>query len=305
MRADQTRTPMGSRLRMTPSVVRANLVVVAVSVLFLLLSTVSGGTAQATANATGINVALVPQAGSTVALGGDLYLDFKVTQPSAGFNTWEGTLCFDHNALTYIAPSPPALQEGCLMTGSGGCTTQSCGSTYLTQRPGPDSLYILDGILCYQTQVTSAGTLFTLHFKASNTAQQTSVYFRNLRFLSGPNIVSPMTLSNASIGIGMPAAAVGPSGAAKGLHLRATPNPSRGAVTLAMQSEHSGDQELVVHDVLGRTVRVISRGWQPAGARQLVWDGRDESGGRVAPGVYMVTLRVANHRTLSPVTLLQ
>ena len=85
----------------------------------------------------------------------------------------------------------------------------------------------------------------------------------------------------------------------------AAPKPSRQSVVLTMESRQPGEQELSVHDVLGRTIRVVSRSWQAAGTRQLVWDGKDESGSRAAPGVYLVTLRVGNRRTQSHITLLE
>ena len=74
---------------------------------------------------------------------------------------------------------------------------------------------------------------------------------------------------------------------------------------IAVAANHSSLQELTVRDVQGRSVRVLSRSWQAAGSRQLAWDGTDDSGARVAPGVYLVTLRVGSHQTQSHVTLLQ
>jgi flagellar hook assembly protein FlgD len=102
----------------------------------------------------------------------------------------------------------------------------------------------------------------------------------------------------------MPVTAVDPSASGAGLRLSASPNPARGSVTLAVGSQRSGQQELTVRDVLGRSVRVLTRSWQAAGSRTLAWDGNDDSGSRVAPGVYLVTLRVGSHQTQSRVTLL-
>ena len=117
--------------------------------------------------------------------------------------------------------------------------------------------------------------------------------------------MGPVTYAPAQIGIGMPVTAVDPPASAAGLRLSASPNPARGSVTLALASEQPGAQELTVRDVQGRSVRVLVRSWQAAGSRQLAWDGTDDSGSRVAPGVYLVTLRVGNQHTQSHVTLLQ
>jgi flagellar hook assembly protein FlgD len=43
-----------------------------------------------------------------------------------------------------------------------------------------------------------------------------------------------------------------------------------------------------VYDVSGRLVRRIDSGVYPAGHRVATWDGRDEHGRDVAPGIYFV-----------------
>ena len=43
----------------------------------------------------------------------------------------------------------------------------------------------------------------------------------------------------------------------------------------------------MVHDVLGRTVRTLAQGPQPAGVHTVVWDGRDDDGRHVASGIYL------------------
>jgi hypothetical protein len=266
----------------------------------LVISTALVSLPRIASSASGVQVAMTP-AGQTITPGSDFYLDVMVTQPSQAFNAWDGTLVYDPQALTYLPAVPSTAQQGCLMTG--GCST-ACGSTYLNLAPGPDSLYIINSLLCYHIYITQAGQLFHLHFRASNQPQQTSVYFKSLRFTDGAGPMGPVTYTPAQIGIGMPATAVDHPASAAGLRLSASPNPARGSVTLAVGSEQSGQQELTVRDVQGRSVRVLTSGWQAAGSRQLAWDGTDDSGSRVAPGVYLVTLRVGNQQTQSHVTLL-
>ena len=51
----------------------------------------------------------------------------------------------------------------------------------------------------------------------------------------------------------------------------------------------SGRLRVTVHDVTGRRVRVLSDGRAARpGPWTLTWDGRDESGRRVPPGVYFL-----------------
>ena len=266
------------------------------SIALLLVSTI----ARAASAASGVQVALTP-AGQTIAPGSDFYLDVVVTQPSQAYNAWDGTLVYDPQALTYLPVVPATAQQGCLMTGD---CSEACGSTYLNLAPGPDNLYIINSLLCYHIYITEAGQLFRLHFKASDQPQQTTVYFSSLRFTDGTQPMGPVSYAPAQIGIGMPVTAVDPSTSAAGLRLSASPNPARGSVTLALGSDQSGQQDLTVRDVQGRVVRVLTRSWQAAGSRQLAWDGTNDSGSRVAPGVYLVSLRVGNHQTQSRVTLL-
>jgi flagellar hook assembly protein FlgD len=51
---------------------------------------------------------------------------------------------------------------------------------------------------------------------------------------------------------------------------------------------------LDLYDTSGRRVRTIVDGRRPAGFHTTLWDGRDESGGRVASGVYFVRMQAGD-----------
>lgn len=53
---------------------------------------------------------------------------------------------------------------------------------------------------------------------------------------------------------------------------------------------HDGAVDLRILDLVGRTRRVLRTGRQAAGAYSLSWDGRDDAGARLAPGVYFARL---------------
>jgi subtilisin family serine protease len=81
-------------------------------------------------------------------------------------------------------------------------------------------------------------------------------------------------------------------------HLRVTgPNPfsDRVGLTYAVGRDRtvSGNApvRLSVHDVQGRLVRVLQEGVPGDGERVASWDGRDDGGSRVTPGVYFLRLR--------------
>jgi hypothetical protein len=69
----------------------------------------------------------------------------------------------------------------------------------------------------------------------------------------------------------------------------AAPNPSRAGVEtirLALTLAEAGAADVSLHDVRGRRVRRLHAGPLAAGAHAFAWDGRDESGRAVAPGIY-------------------
>lgn len=73
--------------------------------------------------------------------------------------------------------------------------------------------------------------------------------------------------------------------------VRLAPVPSRGGVTVQLPASFDPEREearVAVYDVAGRRVRVLQ---PPAGASRFDWDGRDERGIRVQPGVYFLRIR--------------
>lgn len=70
----------------------------------------------------------------------------------------------------------------------------------------------------------------------------------------------------------------------------AGPNPARGGAALRFTLAHGGPVRLAIHDVAGRLVRVLEDGVRPAGTFGVAWDGRDDAGARVAPGLYLARL---------------
>jgi hypothetical protein len=68
---------------------------------------------------------------------------------------------------------------------------------------------------------------------------------------------------------------------------RVLANPARGVFTFASSPLPPG-ADLAVFDVRGARVRRVD---SPAGATQLSWDGRDDAGRTVPPGIYFARLR--------------
>jgi hypothetical protein len=86
----------------------------------------------------------------------------------------------------------------------------------------------------------------------------------------------------------------------------ALPNPFRGSTRFEFSLARADRVELVVFDVLGREVRVLSRGvvWA-AGPQHVAWDGRREDGGVAGAGLYFARLRTGGASFTTPVVKLR
>lgn len=81
------------------------------------------------------------------------------------------------------------------------------------------------------------------------------------------------------------------------------PNPFRTETRFSFELRFADQVALSVHDVTGRLVRRLVDGQRPEGTNEVVWDGRDDRGGRVAAGVYFLRLRAAGISYSRPVVL--
>jgi hypothetical protein len=78
-----------------------------------------------------------------------------------------------------------------------------------------------------------------------------------------------------------------------GVALQAAPSPVRDRAQLRLALPQAGPTLVEVLDVEGRVVKVLARGEFTRGVYTLGWDGRDETGSRVASGIYIYRLVTA------------
>lgn len=64
------------------------------------------------------------------------------------------------------------------------------------------------------------------------------------------------------------------------------PNPFSSGTAIAFQAPKEGEVTVTIYNILGQEVRSFLVPGQTFGLRQVVWDGRDESGRKVSSGVY-------------------
>jgi hypothetical protein len=87
-------------------------------------------------------------------------------------------------------------------------------------------------------------------------------------------------------------------GAASGFALRQnTPNPFRGGTAIDFELPRASHANLRIYDARGALMRTVADASMAAGAHTMTWDGRDESGNRVAAGVYFARLTTAEGLT--------
>jgi hypothetical protein len=78
------------------------------------------------------------------------------------------------------------------------------------------------------------------------------------------------------------------AGAVDRFALTTRPNPSAGPTTVRFALPQPSTVVLTVYDAAGRRVAVVGRGSYGAGTGEIVWNGRDDAGRDVAPGVYFL-----------------
>lgn len=231
-----------------------------------------------------VTVSLTPT-NQTVTPGTDFDLFLDVTAAGTAFNGYEVVVEFDPAVLTPVPLAPTTLQQGCLMTG--GCSG-ACGTTFHQFSWAGDSVKVNNVLLCNQVTLTGPGRLYRFRFHASNTPQATLVNIRRMRCFDAGLLVTPVNTSNAVVGVGVNVG-VGDTPLAA-VSVRAEPNPSRGAVAFVASGAHTAVEGVDVLDLQGRVLRHLDAS-APSSA-SLAWDGTDERGARVPPGVYHARVRL-------------
>ncbi len=84
----------------------------------------------------------------------------------------------------------------------------------------------------------------------------------------------------------------------------ASPNPGHGGASLRYSLPQASEVRLTVYDLAGREVRVLARGEAAAGDHTARWDGRDEFGGAVNAGMYLVRLGAEGRELVQRLVLL-
>jgi flagellar hook assembly protein FlgD len=75
-------------------------------------------------------------------------------------------------------------------------------------------------------------------------------------------------------------------------------NPFTGMTHIFYAVPLATHARLSIYNIRGRALRTLVADWVDAGYHSVVWDGRCDSGDRVAPGLYFIRLSASDsHRT--------
>jgi len=103
-------------------------------------------------------------------------------------------------------------------------------------------------------------------------------------------------------GTTIPGAEVGQVTESVALLNKAYPNPFSGSTTFAYRVDGpSAAVEVGVYNVAGRLVKTLASGSQAQGTYTLTWNGTDDAGVRMSPGVYFLRSRVDTATTVNRV----
>ncbi len=83
------------------------------------------------------------------------------------------------------------------------------------------------------------------------------------------------------------------------------PNPFRTVVTIPYSLRQAARVDITVYNILGAHVQKLVAVLKEPGQHTVRWSGEDESGRPVAPGVYLVRMKVGGERLTRRVTLLR
>jgi len=83
------------------------------------------------------------------------------------------------------------------------------------------------------------------------------------------------------------------------------PNPFRGQTTLRFALPEATDVTLSVYDVRGRKVATLVDRALPAGTHDVTWNGRSDSGRKLASGIYFYRIEAGAVTQTKRLTLIQ
>lgn len=83
------------------------------------------------------------------------------------------------------------------------------------------------------------------------------------------------------------------------------PNPFNPETEIAYNLTEDSYVKLTIYNIQGQKVKQLVDEYQSAGTRSAIWDGRDETGGKVASGIYFYRIQAGIHSMTNRMVLLK
>jgi hypothetical protein len=83
------------------------------------------------------------------------------------------------------------------------------------------------------------------------------------------------------------------------------PNPFSNQVNIPFSISKASDVRVDIYNLKGQHIRTLTSGSKDAGSYNLSWDGKDNNGSRVSPGVYMYRLTSGDFTTSKKMILVK
>ena len=83
------------------------------------------------------------------------------------------------------------------------------------------------------------------------------------------------------------------------------PNPYNSTVNIKYDLQSPSNVKIAIHDILGREIKILLNTTQLPGSKMIQWDSTDNSGEKVAAGVYLYSLEIDGLRDLRKIIYLK
>jgi hypothetical protein len=84
-----------------------------------------------------------------------------------------------------------------------------------------------------------------------------------------------------------------------------SPNPFSVSTVIGFDLPHATSVSIRVYDTEGRAVTTLTEGLWPSGRHSASWDGADEAGKRVSPGIYFVHMKSGEYKATSKLLMVR
>jgi len=83
------------------------------------------------------------------------------------------------------------------------------------------------------------------------------------------------------------------------------PNPFNPETTISYNLLNAGDIEIAIYNLKGQKVKTLISEYQEIGNHQVIWDGKDIKGNKVASGVYFYKVNAGESEIIKKMVLMK